>query len=212
VTLGTTTYYKSIYFPPAATYDNGTLWLAFATGERTQLKRMGDASTTAENNRFYSLMEPDPWARDNAPTTVAEDTLFDATSVGNSCPSMNGFDGYYVLARDSEKFITNVDIFAYQVIAASYTPTNTTNPCSTSGEGSLYVFRVSCGQGYFAGTGPEARRFEMGAGMPTDPRVTVSPTGTRVIITQQDGEIENGEGPPLDPEAIRQLYWRELFE
>jgi hypothetical protein len=45
--------------------------------------------------------------------------------------------------------------------------------------------------------------------MPTDPRITVSPTGTRVIITQQDGEIENSSGPGIDPEKLGQLYWRE---
>ena len=52
----------------------------------------------------------------------------------------------------------------------------------------------------------------LGAGMPTDPRVTVSATGTRVVITQQDGEIENIEGPPIDPDQLGQPYWREIFE
>jgi hypothetical protein len=48
--------------------------------------------------------------------------------------------------------------------------------------------------------------------MPTDPRITVSPSGTRVIVTQQDGEIENGLGPPIDPEKLGQLYWREVTD
>jgi type IV pilus assembly protein PilY1 len=211
VVLGTLTYYKSIFFPPAATYQNGNLWLSFATGERANLKKLGDTTSTAENNRFYSIVDPDPWERSGTTTTMAEDTLYDATNNG-TCASLGGYNGYFFRARDGEKFITNVDIFAYQVIAASYTPVDTTNPCSTGGTGTLYVFRVYCGEGYFGGTTGDARRLDMGAGMPTDPRVTVSPSGTRVIVTQQDGEIENGEGPPIDPDKISQLYWREIFD
>jgi len=212
VTLGTVNYYKSFFFPPAATYRNGNLWLTFATGERTQLKKLGDTSSDAENNRFYSVVDPDPLARGASTGPMAEDTLLDTTNDG-SCASTTGYDGYYFKARDGEKFVTNVDIFAYQVIAASYTPVDTTNPCSTGGEATLYAFRVYCGQGYFSTDGDaDSRRLDMGAGMPTDPRVTVSPSGTRVIVTQQDGEIENGPGPPIDPDKISQLYWREIFD
>jgi len=211
VTLGTVTYYKSIFFPPAATFSGSSLWLSFATGERTALKRPGDTTSEAENNRFYSLIDPDPLERTGTTSTLNESTLFDATDDG-TCASMSGFGGYYFKAADGEKFVTNVDIFAFQVIAASYTPTNTTNPCSSAGEGTLYVFRVDCGEGFFGGTDGEARRMSLGAGMPTDPRVTVSATGTRVVITQQDGEIENIEGPPIDPDKLGQLYWREIFE
>ena len=74
------------------------------------------------------------------------------------------------------------------------------------------MFRVYCGEGFFGGTDGDARRLDLGAGMPTDPRITVSPTGTRVIVTQQDGEIENGLGPPIDPEKLGQLYWREVTD
>jgi type IV pilus assembly protein PilY1 len=210
--LGSVTYYKSIFFPPAATFRNGSLWLAFATGERANLAKPGDTTTTNENNRFYSLIDADPLERNGTSSTLAEDTLYDATDNG-TCASLSGYNGYFFKARDGEKFITNVDIFAYQVIAASFTPASTTSdPCSSAGSATLYVFRVYCGEGYFGGTDANARRLEMGAGMPTDPRVTVSPSGTRVIITQQDGEIENGEGPPIDPDKISQLYWREIFD
>jgi hypothetical protein len=126
---------------------------------------------------------------------------------------MSGFDGYFFRGRDSEKFITNVDIFAYYVIAASYTPAPTGgNPCSSAGSATLYVFRIDCGGGFFTGTGPDARRLELGAGMPTDPRVTVDPNGSRVIVTQQDGEIDGGGGPTPPPNKIGQLYWREIFD
>lgn len=210
VTLGTVTYYKSIFFPPAATYRNNALWLSFATGERANLKMAGNTSSTNENNRFYSVVDGDPLER-AATTTMSESVLYDATDDG-TCASQAGYSGYFFKARDGEKFVTNVDIFAYQVIAASYTPIDSTNPCSTGGQATLYAFRVYCGEGYFGGTDGDSRRLDLGAGMPTDPRVTVSPSGTRVIITQQDGEIENRDGPPIDPDKISQLYWREIFD
>jgi type IV pilus assembly protein PilY1 len=212
VTIGTTNYYKSIFFPPAATYKSGSLWLTFATGERTNLKRGGDATTTAENNRFYSVVDADALERSGPYAAMNESTLLDSTDDG-SCASLSGFTGYFFRARDAEKFVTNVDIFAYQVIAASYMPTDTTgNPCSSAGSATLYVFRVYCGEGFFGGTDGAARRLDLGAGMPTDPRITVSPTGTRVVVTQQDGEIENRDGPPIDPEKLGQLYWREVTD
>lgn len=220
VTLGGVTYYKSIFFPPAATYANGDLWLSFATGERTTLKRQGDTTSDAENNRFYSLIDADPLER-AATTTISESALYDATT-DTGCPTMGSYSGYYFKAADGEKFVTNVDIFAYQVIAASYTPTDTTNPCSSAGEGKLYVFRADCGEGFFTdASGNSARTLDIGAGMPTDPRVTVSPGGdgtsdgdpeVRVVTTQQDGEVENIEGPPIDPDKLGQLYWREIFQ
>ena len=212
VTVGAVNYYKSIYFPPAATYRNGSLWLTFATGERSNLKRPGNTTTTSENNRFYSVVDPDALDRNGPTAAMNESTLYDSTDNG-TCASLSGFSGYYFRARDGEKFVTNVDIFAYQVLAASYTPADTTgNPCSSAGNATLYVFRVYCGEGFFGGTDGAARRLDLGAGMPTDPRITVSPSGTRVIVTQQDGEIENGLGPPIDPEKLGQLYWREVTD
>jgi type IV pilus assembly protein PilY1 len=211
VTSGTTTYYKSIFFPPAATYKSGRLWLAFATGERVNLMRQGDTTTTNENNRFYSVVDADPLDRSGPYAAMNESTLRNSTDDG-TCASLSGFSGYYFRARDGEKFVTNVDIFAYQAIAASYTPAAVANVCSTAGTATLYVFRVYCGEGFFGGTDGSARRLDLGAGMPTDPRITVSPTGTRVIVTQQDGELENGLGPPIDPEKLGQLYWREVTD
>lgn len=212
VTLGTTTYYKSIFFPPAATYESSRLFLTFATGERANLKRPGDTTATTENNRFYSVIDADPLDRLGPYAAMNESTLKDSTDDA-TCASLSGYTGYYFRARDGEKFVTNVDIFAYQVIAASYTPTDTAgNPCSTAGNATLYVFRVYCGEGFFDTDDADGRRLDLGAGMPTDPRITVSPSGTRVIVTQQDGEIENGLGPPIDPEKLGQLYWREVTD
>jgi type IV pilus assembly protein PilY1 len=211
VTVGGVTYYKSIFFSPAGTLKNGKLWLAFGTGDRANLKQTGDSSTTADNNRFYAIQDPDPYDRSTPPNPVVdESTLLDATS-DSSCADTSAYQGYYIVARDDEKFITNVELFSYYVITSSFTPTGSTDPCTAGGDATLYLFRVDCGQGYFSGpTDGTSRRLELGAGMPTDPKVSVSPDGTRVIVTQQDGEIENPAGPNGLGSSPGQLYWREV--
>ena len=210
VTVGGVTYYKSFFFPPAGTFKNSTLWLSFGSGERANLQRAGDATTDAENNRFYSMTDIDPFERSATVNPVlTEQNLYDATSIG-SCPDLSTFRGYMVKTADSEKFVTDIDLFSYYVITSSFTPAASSDPCSSGGTGTLYIFRVYCGEGFFPGTGPATRQLQMGAGMPTDPRVSVSPNGTRVIVTQQNGRIDNPPGPPQTGNGLGQLYWREM--
>ncbi|MDJ0865357.1 MAG: PilC/PilY family type IV pilus protein [Myxococcota bacterium] len=210
VTIDAETYYKSFFHPPAATLKSGKLWLAFGSGERANLKREGDDSTEAENNRFYSVTDLDPYERNPVGNpTLSEADLFDASNNG-SCLSLVGYRGYFFVGEDGEKWVTNVGLFAFYVIAASFTPEDTADPCAAGGSATLYVFRIYCGEGYFPNPGQESRRLELGPGMPTDPKVSVSPEGTRVIITQQDGEIENPPGPPQEGSGLGQMYWREV--
>ncbi len=68
---GAVTYYKNFMFPPAATYVRGKLYLAFGSGERRNLPFAGDpnATETGENNRFYVVMDSDPF--ENASPVLA---------------------------------------------------------------------------------------------------------------------------------------------
>ena len=282
VTVGAVTYYKSFFYPPAGTLKSGTLWLAFASGQRANLLQAGDTSTTAENNRFYSMTDTDPFERAaTANPVLTEANLFDATTTQASCPSLGSSRGFYIVAADGEKFVTGVDLFAYNVITSTFTPTTGGDPCSSGGTSAVYVFRVDCGQGYFVGTGvcaggtnagaacnsdatcsgggtcyfsqgtcaggsnpgaacssnatctgggacngstasggsstvpATARAISLGPGMPTDARVTVGPGaangqgGTRVVITQQNGQVDNKTGPNQLGSGLGQLYWRE---
>lgn len=242
VTLGTVTYYKSIFFSPTGAFAQNRFWLAFGTGERALLQRTHDPSSTAENNRFYSVKDEDPF--DRWPTTIPMITEADLADQSDdaTCPNLAAQKGFFFRVADDEKFVTDTDIFSYWVIASSFTPSGLSDPCSAGGNASLYIFKLFCGQGFFYNTAtysegagslpgggpggsgglsdaslpdygdPATRRIELGAGMPTDPRVTVSPDGTRIVITQQDGEIENWEGPPGGGAAPGQLYWREVTQ
>lgn len=236
VTVGGTTYYKSIFYSPAGAFAQNRLWLAFGTGERAQLTRQHSGSTTAENNRFYSVKDEDPFDRRPTPIPLLTEADLSDQTDDATCPNLASVKGYFFRVDDGEKFVTDTEIFAYWVITSTFTPSGSTDPCAAGGDASLYVFKLYCGQGFFfdsssglpdggpGGSGgiadpslpeygdPASRRLELGAGMPTDPRVTVSPDGTRVVITQQDGEIENVEGPPGVGSAPGQLYWREVTQ
>jgi Tfp pilus tip-associated adhesin PilY1 len=242
VTVNGVTYYKSIFFSPAGAFAQNRFWLAFGTGERALLSRTHDASSTEENNRFYSVKDEDPLdRRDSLIPMITEEDLADQSDDA-TCPNLASQRGFFFRVADDEKFVTDTDIFSYWVITSTFTPSNSLDPCSAGGDASLYIFKLFCGQGFFYNTStysegsgslpgggpggsggisdaslpdygdPASRRIELGAGMPTDPRVTVSPDGTRIVITQQDGEIENWEGPEGGGSAPGQLYWREVTQ
>ncbi len=206
-------YHKSFFFPPGATFKNRTLWLALGTGERTNLKFMGDESIADDNNRFYAMTDLDPLEQAVTPyATLAESDLSDVTNDA-SCVSLTTDRGYYFVADDGEKFVTNVDIFFYFVFVGSYIPTDALDPCETGGLGALYIFKIHCGEGFFGSEANPERDLDVGAGMPTDPRITIGTDGdtsNRVIINKQTGEIMNVQAPPGFGAGVGMFYWREM--
>lgn len=216
-TVGASTFYKSIFYPPAATYVGRTLWLAFGTGERTNLRFADPApASSADNNRLYAMADLDPWEVSSpVRATLGEADLDPAPSATQCNAPSSGRVGYMIIAEDSEKFVTNFEIFAYYVFAGSFIPTAVTDPCTSGGIASLYVVRVECGQGFFSGSvSPTPRKLVLGAGMPTDPRLTISSdgsssSGNRVIVNKQQGDVSNIEAPTIPGSGMGVLYWRE---
>jgi type IV pilus assembly protein PilY1 len=213
-TPGDPIYYKSFFFPPAATFRNRTLWLAFGSGERTNLKFMGNDKTTKDNNRFYAMTDLDPLEKAPAPyATLAETALANVTDK-EGCANLTSERGYYFIGREGEKFVTNADIFFYFVFVGSFIPTENTDPCKTGGVATIYVFKVYCGEGFFTdAAGDPQRDLDVGAGLPTDPRITIGADGeksNRVIINKQEGEILNIEAPPGFGVGVGMFYWREI--
>lgn len=217
VTVGGSTFYKSIFYPPAATYVAKQLWLAWGTGERTNLRFADPApSSTADNNRLYAMSDLDPYEMLSPPRATLTEADLDGSPSATACnPPSGGKPGYYIVAGDSEKFVTNVEIFAYYIFAGSFTPTSTSDRCSSAGEAALYVVRIQCGQGFFSsGMSPASRRLTLGAGMPTDPRLTISSDGAssdgnRVIVNKQQGDVSNIQAPDVPGGGAGVLYWRE---
>ena len=68
---GGNTHYRSFYYPPAASFVDGELYLAFGSGERNDLHYAGD-STKDDNNRFFVVHDPNPTGGSAFPGTLTE--------------------------------------------------------------------------------------------------------------------------------------------
>jgi type IV pilus assembly protein PilY1 len=211
-----TAHYRSFFFNPSATLKNGVLWLAFGSGERTDLEFDGYAAPEDENNRFYAVKDLDPLVK-NPPAVqvpLQENTLLDITG-DSSCADVSSADGFFFKGVDGEKFVTATDIFFYYVFVASFTPqTSVTDPCLTGGNATLYAFKVYCGEGLFDdGAGNPVSTIDLGDGMPTDPKVSLSGAdgGSRVFINKKDEVLSKDTGFSLD-QSTGQAYWRELHD
>jgi type IV pilus assembly protein PilY1 len=207
-------HFKSFFYPPAATKKSGKLWIAIGSGERANLLFEGELAKPEDDNRFYAILDPDPYdALDPDLPVVTEADLLNVTA-NESCADVSAYQGYLFIGENGEKFVTNVDIFSYFVVAGSYLPGEALDPCAISGEARLYAFRVYCGEGFFTdGAGNPERSLTIGAGMPADPRVTITSDGgsqNRVVINKQGGDVENIEAPPIQGDGIGVFYWREL--
>ncbi|MBW2493734.1 MAG: hypothetical protein JRE43_03195, partial [Deltaproteobacteria bacterium] len=207
---GAVTYYKNFMFPPAAAYSHGRLYLAFGSGERRNLQFEGDsdASALGENNRFYVVIDSDPYETAGL-ATILETDLTDFT--GSAAAQTFANKGFYFIVADGEKFVTNVEIFSGKVIAASFTPTPGADPCTARGVGNLYAFDIETGEGHFTdGSGNPTRGLSLGPGLPTDPKVSIGVGGkeNRVVIEKSGSDIEIIEAPNVNLNGAT-LYWRE---
>jgi hypothetical protein len=207
---GGTAYFKNLYFPPAGALAQGKLWLAFGSGERRNLSYLGDASLD-ENNRYYVVNDPDPLELGVGLPAVTESNLVDATSSPGGV-TLTSERGFYIEAGDGEKFVTNSVVFAGKVIAASFTPTPSADPCAARGEATAYVFDLTTGAGYFRdGANNPDRTLAIGVGLPTDPKISVGVGGTdnRVYIEKSGADLESIGQDDISAGG-QLLYWREL--
>ncbi len=203
-------HYRSLFFPPAASFVAGKLVLAFGTGERTNLLYAG-AVGLDENNRFYVV-------RDNEPTGT--DAFTAGTSDDGDVNNITGLDsdtvpgnlGFYFKLGDGEKFVTNQLVFAGYVIAATYVPTGSVD-CDQIGSSRLYIFSVTSGLGFYFSAGvttdDAARRISIGSGAPSDPRLSLSSDGQQLFIQTSTGQVV--EVDPPDPGGLENtIYWRHV--
>jgi Tfp pilus tip-associated adhesin PilY1 len=212
-TISGTSYYRNLFFPPAATLSGGSLWLAFGSGERLHIGYPGDGTdddpdAEDENNRFYVMTDIDPYEQLGL-GELDEGDLTDVT--GNEGAASFNTRGYFFKAVDGEKFVTNVEIFVGDVIVASFTPDTGTDICTSRGDATLYAFNVRNGEGQFKDNANNPLRgIAIGSGLPTDPKISIGVGGqdTRIIIEKSGADFESEEGKDVDTGG-RLLYWRE---
>ncbi len=227
-----TVHYQSLFFPPTGVLRSGKVVIAFGAGERANPQgpvahfNDGDASN---NNHYYVVKDVDPYETEVAtpphPITeaVVEDDLADLAD-GNTftCTEIADELGYFLTARDAEKFITNSVIFFGQVFTASFLPADptSTDPCISKGAAWLYRFDLECGVGEFPGSGSDAddRRKEIGGGIPTRPRVSVGDIdgggggggcANKVVVITSDGGIDSDCPGSISSSGVRLRSWRQ---
>ena len=214
------THYKAMFYTPSATLRNGNLWMVIGSGDRMNLKDEGLPGTPNENNRLYTLVDSDPLDKASpAPTQVVTETDLIELPTYTGCIDTSSYKGYYFVGEEAEKFITETDIFSYVVLAASYIPTTSADPCVSTGLAKLYAYRIYCGEGSFVEPGSggvPSVSVDLGSGMPTSPQITIStggysgsstdPNPNKVIINNQDGNLVvpgsgdmDGDGTPDCP-------------
>jgi len=229
-------WWKSFFFPPTAVLKKGKLWVAIGSGERANLAFTGNASTAADNNRFYSVLDSDPLWAGGVSTTLLETDLLDVSAT-TGCPVVSPSSGFFFTASEGEKFITPSETFSYYVLTASYIPTGAATPCTSGGTARIYGFKITCGEGLF--TGPSAaasandRSVDIGSGLPTAPQITITtdPNGqSSIIVNNQNGDLIDPSrpqctvppcqpacDPATNPNCVPggvgkggTLYWREV--
>jgi type IV pilus assembly protein PilY1 len=204
-------HYRSFFFPPTGALVGQSLWLAVGSGERNALSFIG--TLDAQKNRFYVFKDNDPLERELTGSTStprytdagSSSDFVDADTLTGSCnPPPSPAVGFYVTGANGEKFITESTIFFGTVLATSYLPTTSTDPCEVGGEAFLYGFKLKCGEGIFPPDPSDpttpVRSVSIGGGLPNRPRVSVGPVsadrnGDGVVDAKDYGTVDtNGDG------------------
>jgi Tfp pilus tip-associated adhesin PilY1 len=204
-------FYKSFYFPPQGFIKNGAAWYALGSGERNNLLYMSNAGTTADNNRFYVFKDIDLQEVLATPQPlVLESNLLDLSS-SSICAGLAGYAGYFIVANEGEKWVTNSEMLSGYLFVGSYIPVASANPCQIGGQSFLYRFKAACGEAMVDGTpvaSVDPRAVDLGGGFPTDPRISVGPGGEAdVIVTKQGGQLVTTPGGAVEEGGG---YWREV--
>ena len=164
--------------------------------------------------------------------TLTEATLKDETDLDGgsyTCEQIAAGDGYFLTARDREKFITNSVIFFGTVYTVSFKPLISSNPCEAGGGSTLYGIDLFCGLGIFptGTTGVTKRTIDIGDGISNRPRVSVGPVNTdvdpnctgsdcdptcknMVVVITSDGNAYTDSPDASCPSGIRVNSWRDF--
>jgi type IV pilus assembly protein PilY1 len=214
--VGSNGHHLSVFNAPTASFIDGALIIAFGTGERTDMNYISDQSASGDANRFYVIEDPDPRGAASIPAAPYTEADLTETTTTFSDPDTTDL-GFYLVADDGEKFVTNHIAFAGFIITASFTPVQAliSDPCVLGkGQAFLYIFALDNGGGFFTddGSGPTStRRLSLGAGVPTNPNISTSGTGSgnKVFIQTSEGSVSTEDAPDEGSEPVGLVYWRQ---
>ena len=192
-------------------FHQGKLILAFGTGERHNLGYEGDGSVL-DQNRFYVVKDVIPTGVGAFGAVLDDTDVTDVTAVDTD--TVPGDSGYLFTLAESEKFVTEITVFAGFVIVGSYTPVAGADLCATAaGQSFLHIFNLATGAGFFPGPNPpsEDRKTYVGGGFPTNPEVTVvtDPDDDVIIVKTSEGpKVISIDAPPRNEPKGSFIYWK----
>ncbi len=211
---GVETRYRSFYYPPAASFVRNTLNLSFATGEREDLEYEG-ASGFDENNRVYVVKDYYPRGASAFTNSYDETDVTDVTALTYDNDLSD--QGYYFVADDGEKFVSELIVFAGYLIFVSFEiDSNNTDPCAAvDGTSKLYVVRLDSGRGYFTAGSPitpmEERYVDAGGGVASTPRISIAPDpdDDKMYLKTSKGRVITIDPPPRPGSGSSVIYWKQ---
>ncbi|MBW2421359.1 MAG: hypothetical protein JRH19_22650 [Deltaproteobacteria bacterium] len=207
-------HHRSFWFAPQASWYKGELYLAFASGERRDMLYEGDTSVADDENRFYFVADPNPTGASAFPGALDDSDLTDITSKVTDDDLTDS--GYYFELEDSDKFVTDITIFANHALVGSYKPLTTADCEAPTGRGDLYVFDLFSGKGFYPdamATPMEERHKYIDEGVPSTPTVLLAddPKDDKIVIKSSDGpKIFTWDAPVRDNDGVGFIYWREV--
>jgi Tfp pilus tip-associated adhesin PilY1 len=219
-------HFQNFFFPPTGVLRKGVLNLAIGAGERISPEAGLDDSDPLNNNHLFVLRDKDPREENATPlATLTEADLYTDAAIDAgtySCTQVEAGNGFFLTARDREKFITNSVIFLGYVLTGSFVPAASgADPCSDTGDSYLYAFSVDCGTPKWpgnSGSGNNDRRRLIGDGLPTRPRVSVGAINqggssggcdNKVVVITSDGQIDNDCPGNMPSSGVDLRSWRE---
>lgn len=211
---GTDTRYRSFFYPPAASLVRNRLHLSFATGEREELEYEG-ASGFDENNRVYVVKDNYPTGASAFASSYDESDITDITSL--SYDNDLADQGYYFVANDGEKFVSELIVFSGYLIFVSFEiDSSNLDPCAAAdGTSKLYALRVDRGQGYFTAGSPmtamEERYEDVGGGLASTPRISIAPdpNDDKMYVKTSKGRVLTIDPPPRNGSGSSVIYWKQ---
>ena len=205
-------HHRSFFYPPVASFHGGKLILAFSTGERHDLGYEGDGAVM-EQNRFYVAEDLTPFGAGAFAATLGDGDLTDVTALDTD--TVPGDSGYRFTLAESEKFVTEITVFAGFVIVGSHTPVAGADLCTAvSGQSFIHIFNLATSKGFFpdpADPPSEDRRTYVGGVFPTNPVVTVAndPNDDVIIVKTSEGPtIIAIDAPPRNEPKGEFIYWK----
>lgn len=194
---------RPVYTSAAVARDpHWNLWIYWGTGDKT------DPTAANAQEKLYAVKDVD------RTTTYAIGDLDNITS--DIYDAIDKPAGWYMnFSGNGEKVLSEATIFGGVIYLTSYTPSQSNDPCSMAGIGSLYALNYVSGSGILGGG---ARSMQLGLGIPSPPIISMKPGNAAsadlyVTVSGGSGTGASTQRANVNPPGVANrtnvLFWRD---